>query len=372
MADASSALHRLARCCIIASTQRGGGAVVSRLRRLPTAAALACAVLGFIWLYPGQASAKNISCGDTITQNTKLTSDLIGCPSVGIAIGADGITLDLNGHVIEGAPGSSGPNDVGILNGSPSTGTEGHANVVVENGTVRGFDTGIGGAGGSKDVFRRLTIAHNSLMGIACGCSASIIVDSVLLDNLDTEIIAPPDGRIAHTFISGLSRAGIQLTRNVLVDNNYVTGNSLGIDMTESGGGNVIRNNYVSGNILGIHFGDDSGELVSGNTVVDNESGMVLGDAHNSHITHNVISGNQGDGLTISDGSNGVDVTGNTANENGNDGIHVFSPGNVLSKNTANRNGSLGIEAVEGTVDGGGNRAFGNGNPLQCVNVVCK
>jgi hypothetical protein len=32
----------------------------------------------------------------------------------------------------------------------------------------------------------------------------------------------------------------------------------------------------------------------------------------------------------------------------------------------------LGIEAVAGVLDGGGNRALGNGNPLQCLKVVCR
>jgi hypothetical protein len=39
--------------------------------------------------------------------------------------------------------------------------------------------------------------------------------------------------------------------------------------------------------------------------------------------------------------------------------------------NTANRNHDLGIEAVPGVIDGGGNKASGNGNPAQCLNVVC-
>ena len=37
----------------------------------------------------------------------------------------------------------------------------------------------------------------------------------------------------------------------------------------------------------------------------------------------------------------------------------------------ARRNGDLGIEAVRGVIDGGGNRASGNGDPRQCVNVRC-
>jgi len=31
----------------------------------------------------------------------------------------------------------------------------------------------------------------------------------------------------------------------------------------------------------------------------------------------------------------------------------------------------LGIEPVAGVIDGGGNRAWDNGNPLQCLNVDC-
>jgi hypothetical protein len=35
------------------------------------------------------------------------------------------------------------------------------------------------------------------------------------------------------------------------------------------------------------------------------------------------------------------------------------------------RNADLGIEAVKGVIDGGGNVAFGSGDPRECVNVAC-
>lgn len=35
-------------------------------------------------------------------------------------------------------------------------------------------------------------------------------------------------------------------------------------------------------------------------------------------------------------------------------------------------NGDFGIDAVAGVTDGGGNFAVGNGNPLQCNNVLCR
>jgi hypothetical protein len=50
----------------------------------------------------------------------------------------------------------------------------------------------------------------------------------------------------------------------------------------------------------------------------------------------------------------------------------VDSAATTLTRNTANRNHDLGIEAVPGVTDGGGNRARGNGNPLQCTNIDCR
>jgi hypothetical protein len=47
-------------------------------------------------------TAVPVSCGETITTDTKLANDLSDCPQDGIVIGADDITLDLNGHTIDG------------------------------------------------------------------------------------------------------------------------------------------------------------------------------------------------------------------------------------------------------------------------------
>ncbi|MBU0530082.1 MAG: hypothetical protein KKC05_00235, partial [Nanoarchaeota archaeon] len=42
------------------------------------------------------------SCGDTITSDTVLTADLLGCAGNGLIIGADNVELDCDGHVIGG------------------------------------------------------------------------------------------------------------------------------------------------------------------------------------------------------------------------------------------------------------------------------
>ena len=64
---------------------------------------VAVAATGATALGGGSApAASELSCGDTITADTTLTSDLVDCPSNGIVIGADDITLDLNGHTVAG------------------------------------------------------------------------------------------------------------------------------------------------------------------------------------------------------------------------------------------------------------------------------
>ena len=49
----------------------------------------------------GPAWAAKVSCGDVITEDSKLKKDL-NCSGDGLEIDADNVTLDLNGHTIKG------------------------------------------------------------------------------------------------------------------------------------------------------------------------------------------------------------------------------------------------------------------------------
>src|SRR3954447_25903757 len=101
------------------------------------AVALLALVVGGGTAFAQNRNSTQPACGAVITVDTKLAADLTGCPGDGIVIGADGITLDLNGHEIDGdaAAGTTGP-DVGIR----SVGLDG---VTIENGTVQGIDFGV-------------------------------------------------------------------------------------------------------------------------------------------------------------------------------------------------------------------------------------
>jgi parallel beta-helix repeat protein len=107
----------------------------------------------------------------------------------------------------------------------------------------------------------------------------------------------------------------------------------------------------------------------------------VFDGANNNVVAGNVANENQGPignggGIYVAV-STGNQLLANVANGNLDTGIAVYedtpgdSAGNSLKGNAANRNQNHGIDAVTGTVDGGGNRASGNATPPQCVNVAC-
>jgi hypothetical protein len=108
---------------------------------------LALVVAGVTILGAGSALASHVRCGDTITTDTTLDSDLVNCPNNGIVIGAANITLDLNGHTIDGdgTPVATCPEgeacDVGVLNRA------GYGRLTIVGGTIRQFGVGIVVAG---------------------------------------------------------------------------------------------------------------------------------------------------------------------------------------------------------------------------------
>ena len=92
-------------------------------------------------------------------------------------------------------------------------------------------------------------------------------------------------------------------------------------------------------------------------------------------ILRNVVEGAGVDGISVgTETSNPVENTridANWVSGSGDDGIDIRRAATVLADNWANDNADLGIFAVAGVIDGGGNRARGNGNPAECVGVAC-
>jgi parallel beta-helix repeat protein len=312
---------------------------------------------------PGSALATHVGCGDTITQDTKLDSDVGPCPGDGIVIGADNITLDLGGHVMSG-------DDSGLDHGVQNFG--GFDGVAVKNGEIRDFGVGARFFSSVASSFTGLTVTSND--------GSAIVLE-----------LGSPSGSIVNNSITD-NNFGVVLNLSSM---NEITGNSFDSNaasglliLTDSDQNRVTRNSFFGGNIFGnnegIHVEDNSGSTTAdGNVLRGNRAsnhstvGVNIGNgAVGTNLIRNDVTANAFDGIHVASGAINTLLLGNNSSSNFEDGIHVESSATTLTRNVANFNTSWGINAVEGVTDGGGNKAKGNGliDPAdgdQCLNVSC-
>ena len=389
-----------------------------RVKRQPLSALAASLVaLLTLALLPGVASARHLECGDRVTQDVRLDSDLRDCAGVGLIVGAAGVTVDLDGHTIDGTG-----RGTGVVNGY---GNHGHRDVLVRNGTVAGFKVGVRSGGRSFEL-RHVAVTENATGGVVLRGSDCSVVRSTIADNgyghgisitsargcridanrvtdhLGAGVIASrsKDVTIEDNRIASARRAGIMLaaTSGSTVERNIVSANDVGISLFDRSNFNVVRRNSVPMNATGISltFGGTGNHIeqntVSGskgaairlaetgssNQVVRNlvslsgEEGIRVIDSALLSVEANTVYDNRGDGIFIDEQDTaGTAIRENTANHNGDDGIDADSGPLTIENNITEYNADLGVEAVAGVTDGGGNKAVTNGNAVQCAGVVC-
>jgi len=234
-----------------------------------------------------QARVGNVICGQTLTESTIVENDLANCPGDGLVAGADGITIDLNGHTIDGQTIPTG-------NGIAISGFDG---VVVENGTITGFDVGVSIVlGADRTRVRDLRISGD---GIGNGIEAQAL------------------------------RAAIT--------GNTVFGRATGILV--AGTATTTAGNTVKDNDTGILVGG-SRPVVTRNTALSNAGDGIQGVVGAAAITGNVANANGDDGIDVA-GATRATLGGNRASFNTRLGIEA--DGDVIDegRNAATGNGSL-------------------------------
>ena len=320
------------------------------------------------------ASANHVTCGDVITQDTTLDSDLLNCPGDGVVIGADGIRLNLAGHTIDGTGGGDGGQ--GVDNDA------GHDGVEVRRGRIQEFQAAVYFDHGDGGWLHGLTIPNSSGAAFQLFDSDSNTIERNVLStgialyaDSDGNTIDRNRGNMAGT---GVLVAGFDLQRhadgNSISRNRLIgTGDSYGIYVAIADD-TVIEGNHVldhSGTGISV-LSDGSRNRVERNTVSYTVEGIALdGFLHDTVVRGNRVADSDTDGIRVSSLTERTLVERNKATRNGDDGIDVDVASATITRNTANFNADLGIEAVAGVTDGGGNRARGNGNPAQCVGVSC-
>jgi parallel beta-helix repeat protein len=275
-------------------------------------------------LAPWSPASAAVQCGAVLTSSTKLTSDLV-CDASGdaLTIGADGVTLNLNGHTVSG-PGAYDTAYAGVR-------VAGHTKVRITNGRITGFQSAVVLDESTGSAVSKVNAYGNDQGVNLSGGGDHLVEKNYLHDN-------------------GRDAVRLGLSSHNRVRFNVVVRNTFGIGVADGSTDNVVELNTVSRNgDFGIGlFGDVARNLVLAN-IVDQGTGQgiqVNADAADTHVLKNLVS------------------------RNGIDGIHVESVTTRITRNDARKNAQLGINAP-GAIDGGKNRAKGNGDPLQCVGVVC-
>jgi parallel beta-helix repeat protein len=226
-----------------------------------------------------------ITCAATLMTDLRLESDLV-CPGDAIFVGADDISIDLNGHTISGAGAG-----VGIT-------VRSRQRVAIRGGLVRGFVTGIFVTSSSDIVISHNALTQNREAIFLAGSSSNVVKNNIAWENQLRGIMIRPTG-------AGALSTDNFVVENVLLDNpsgillfgqpgntltaNKISGSSVAaIDLTGGGAsGNVVRGNRLSEGATGIKLGPGwIGNEFFGNAIAGNVCGTQ------GNTTGNTLQGN--------------------------------------------------------------------------------
>jgi parallel beta-helix repeat protein len=331
------------------------------------------AAVGVASVAAGQAPSAGLDCGDTITVDTTLDRDLVNCPSNGILIGADGITLDLNGHTIsgDGKPVRHCPRrqpcDTGVFN-------DRHDGVGVRNGSLHGFAVGVlvGGVRGNRLV--KLSSSRNQFFGyVIADSSRTVIRDSSGNDNPAPDgdglgVFFSHDLRIVGNSFRRNGQIGMHIensTKNLIKRNLFADNPDFGIFLEADG--NQVRRNRTIRNGTGIQVGPGSRNVVAGNRLSGGWDGIAVEKGRRNVVVRNVVAHVRKSGIRLGVhnpdiGSTSTLVRGNLVTASARDGFLVEKADRdaLLRGNVARRSGDDGFDIESATARLIGNRATGS------------
>lgn len=334
----------------------------------------------------------NPPCGAVVTANLSLTGDL-NCPGTALYVTGVNIVVDLKGYTVTG-------------NDQTGTGIEiTGSGVRLVNGKIRRYATGVVVKPGQSEQqpagnrLERLYVTGNTIGVELIWAKATSITASQMYDNLLGLRIAAnsTDGQVLRNRFAK-NRTGISLSQGSAqnrIAGNEISGNTTGVRFGNGGSGSVLEENTISYNTdygVDINGPGSSHNIVRNNTLTYNGVGAVLafGGATQTgnELLYNTASYNRGPGIAVfGDPFPSTLLEGNLVEHNGagsapatippglsTKGIAVNAVGGTtvtLRANHANSNADLGILAAGAIIDGGGNTGTLNGNPFQCIGVVC-
>jgi hypothetical protein len=345
------------------------------------------------------------ACGSTLKAGVVFTHGLV-CAGTALSIGAEGITVNLNGHTLKGNGSNTGVQ------------TNGHA-VTIRDGRITNFRNGVMANQGPDHgpTIARVQFDHNQT-GVSLDQVGGTRVRASSFMNNRTGIecgeTTPPNPGAYDLYSSNTfskNTRGVDLFKcinarvrsnsfsangtgiygynsiSARIESNHITGGTVGIDFEFRNQDASITLNTITNSGIGVRVSTSGGPLhaipVSGNTISSNvlrnngAAGLaIIIDATQfpAAVSNNLVIANLFDG-------NGFNPAGATNSPLGTDLITDGAYANVLAgsdaaaftfrDNIATGNAGHGIQALAGISDGGGNTASGNGGADQCLGVAC-
>jgi trimeric autotransporter adhesin len=215
--------------------------------------------------------------------------------------------------------------------------------VQASNTTIRGLAIyGFGSAASDGNIVIDDAITGVLIERNVLGTSASSFTDpgaGVRTGGAGIVSFGGDDNIVRNNLIAYNGCAGIALygsSTSWLVENNEIRGNAVlnfgydGIDVVNTSTGNTIRGNLITGSLgNGIDITSNSGSsTIVNNTVTGNGAGgeQTFGialRASNNLVDSNIVTGNEGAGVTVNDGASGNFITTNSIYGNGTVGIDL-------------------------------------------------
>ena len=220
------------------------------------------------------------SCGQVITRDVILLKD-IECPGVGMIVGKDGITINLNNHRLSLANNTDTSRipkveEIGIL-------VPGQKNITITGpGAITGFDKAIEFAGSERGYVWDLKLTGNNI-GLSLKASDEITIYRSFIEGNTIGIASQSSkgGLIISNQVSQNTNEGI-----VIMDSNYfiigtnsLIGNgNIGIFLDVSSFNNTLSSNNILNHAVDVSNADGIPIHISMNEYSENSCGKALPD----------------------------------------------------------------------------------------------
>ena len=245
-------------------------------------------------LMTGAAESAHASdlCGMTIVESLTLDHDQT-CTGDGLVVGADGITIDLNGYTLAGLGGGAG-----IV-------VTGRRDVTLAGGTITNFAVGVRMNSSTDVVIKQIAFVGNPEgIDFQSGSIGNTVKDSTFRSSATRAIMLRGnvlDNDIKHNTFTD-NRVGILIFAGVdnTVKDNIISASTLaGIRFNVLATANVVKDNEVTSNLAGIEFlvtptGSASGNELKANLIATNGCGLK-GPTGGNAFTENLFQGNAAD-----------------------------------------------------------------------------